>query len=54
MANEIISITVSEDLANQLHERAWGRNITTNRYIRGLIEPYTRKAASSGFNRARP
>lgn len=38
MANEIISITVSEDLANQLHERAWGRNITTNRYIRGLIE----------------
>ena len=38
MANEIISITVSEDLANQLHECAWNRNITTNQYIRGLIE----------------
>ena len=38
MANEIICVTVSEDLANQIHEYAWNHNITTNQYIRGLIE----------------
>ena len=38
MANKIISVSISSDLADKLMDHAWDHDVTTSQYIRGLIE----------------
>ena len=38
MSNKIISVSISSDLVDKLHNHAWGNHKTTNQYVRDLIE----------------